>query len=359
MMLQNIKALLFVCLMTVMGCDLFPDNECSFDNNELFLGYGISPIGHPQTDDNRVAFFAESQQFTNTAIREIQPWRSSRLESGEVPNALVQFGFDRNNYCFAPVWGLSWMNEDFEPLLDHPNDTTNNSWTNNFTRVSFQTMVENFVNEVRPGVLFLSYQDDFYFEQNPNDHQFWVDFYGQLYDVIKNISPETQVGIAIHYEHISGKGILNGWTVNNWTALNRYDTNKLDLIGVTSYPFLAHVNVQSIQDDYFEDLFSQVGNTPVMLLETGWPHQKFEDFPTPWTVSEIQQQQFAQKILMLAQDNNISTVMWRHLYPAVDDCNGCDRFKTYESISLYDDNEFPLDAWNVWFEGRARDQENE
>ncbi|MCB0273015.1 MAG: hypothetical protein KDD46_08370 [Bdellovibrionales bacterium] len=347
--MRKFVSLCVVCILFLFSCDDLPENECILNSNQTFQGYAISPEGHPEDFSKLIQFYEFTQQQENASVMIGASWRESLENSGDIPQSFLAFASQANQFCFMPVWTMGWYSEG-TALLDHPNNEANNSWTNTFTKTAFETMILSFVNQVRPAYLFVSNEDDFYYEDQPNDHQNWVNFYHTLYDQIKNISPNTQVGVTFQYEHISGKGILNGWNVQNWTAFERYNPDKIDIYGFTVYPFFAHPNVEAIPSNYLDELFDHIGNKPYAITETGWPAQSFDDFPTAWSESEAQQASFAQMILSLTSGTPIDVLQWLYLYPLVDTCESCDTWKLFGSISLYDENGAPRPAANVWLE---------
>lgn len=328
------------------NCDL-ENQDCFLNPDQMLVGYAYSPFGHPENFANTASFLEETQMMTNPSLMIAGPWRTSLQTSGQVPSSFIDFFNFSKSYCFRPVYATGFRTST-DLLLDHPNNTSNISWTNEFTKNAYKNMVLSFALQTQPPYFFVDSENDFYFKDNPNDFTQWVAFYEDLYDEIKNVSPQTKIGVSFQFEHISGKGILNGWNLAQWQAMQAYNPSKVDIWGFTVYPFFANVNVSQIQNNYLDELFAMANDKPVAIVETGWPAESYADFPTPWTSSEAQQDLYVDKLFELIEGKNVEILQWLYLYPLVDTCDGCDTWKTFGSISLKNQNGFERPAFAKW-----------
>jgi hypothetical protein len=210
-------------------------------------------------------------------------------------------------------------------------------------------MVRAFATEYRPPYVFLGNENDFYFEQAPDDYANWVAAYNEAYEAIKAASPETFVGPVFNYEHLTGQGGLNGWTKPLWGALEAHDLTKVDIVGLSVYPFFGAAEPEAIADDYFEPLFARIGNRPLAVTETGWPAGHPAGFTPRWAAGERQQVEYIGRLTALLGGHEVRLVNWLLLYPLRDDGSNALAWRLFGSVSLRNAAGQPRPAYEAWY----------
>ena len=100
----------------------------------------------------------------------------------------------------------------------------------------------------------------------------FVKGYADAYDAIKKVSPSTKVFTIFQLELMRGSAFLmtgKQSTPPQWDLLAKF-SGRLDLVGYTTYPFLAYTSPADIPDDYYADA-ARRSPAPVAFTEIGWP----------------------------------------------------------------------------------------
>ena len=122
----------------------------------------------------------------------------------------------------------------------------------------------------------------------------------------KAVSPDTLVGVVFNYEHMSGHGSLNAWTTSYWGAYTAHNASKIDIVGITTYPFFDNANASSIPSTYYNDLFSHIGTKPIAITETGWSSAHATGYTPSWNASTTQQTDFISKLEYLLSGRDVA-----------------------------------------------------
>ncbi len=169
-------------------------------------------------------------------------------------------------------------------------------------------MLVSFATTYQPRFLFIGNENDFFYEQDPTDYARWITFYNAAYTAIKTVSAGTQIGPIFNFEHLAGVGTLNAWTTPNWSALTTHDLTKVDIVGVTVYPWFSYATVATVPDTYLQPLFDHVGAIPVAITESGWPAENLANLNPLWSTSEQEQVDYITKLFGFAQGHNVQMV---------------------------------------------------
>ncbi len=291
------------------------------------LGCGVSPQGFPDDFSNIVDFYEEvAATCDGGVVFGNGPWRDSLNGSGNIPSIAgvsETFGYvDMLTFGWATYPTL---------FLDSPSDPTNN-WTNEETKDLFLEMLINTADSLSPTYLFIGNEISTYWELDSTDYLNMVEFYHEAYDSIKAHSPETQVGTVFNYEHIAGSGALTGFVDSYWNAYNTFDESKLDIIGITLYPFFDNIAANDVPLDYLDDLFENISDKPIAITETGWPAESFIGL---WNASETEQVDYVDKFFNLIEGHDIPVANWLFLHYLISDIDS-DAFDIFRSVSLRD-----------------------
>lgn len=315
----------------------------------IIKGFGLSPLGFPLDYSKLADFYTEVGGMTNGAVLWNGSWRDDLVngtDAGTIPAASLALKQAASTYKFQPIFVFGWRSG-ATLYLKVPADSTNN-WSNTAARNLFKNMLVNFAATYQPPFIFLGNENDSYYEQDPTDYQNWISFYNSAYDGIKASSPNTLVGPVFNFEHLAGSGALNGWTASYWPALESHDLTKIDIVGVTLYPWLNYASAESVPSTYLDPLFSRIGSKPVAITETGWPGENPNGFNPPWETSETAQATYLSKLYNMIKSKNVKLVNWLFLYPMADPGGSPTAWKEFGSISIKNGSGNKRTVYDLW-----------
>ncbi|MFN8585214.1 MAG: hypothetical protein U0446_07815 [Dehalococcoidia bacterium] len=317
-------------------------------------GVGLSPRGMSLSGGldpaSLVAFYEEAGSHRGSAVLWNGAWRGDAVggsDAGAAPAAARSVAVEASKRCLVAVPVFGWRAGN-TPLIKTAANPTND-WTNTDARERYASMLRAFVTEFRPPYVFLGNENEFYFEQAPGDYANWVAAYNAAYDAIKAAAPETLVGPVFNYEHLAGLGALNGWTKPLWGALEAHDLAKVDVVGLSVYPFLGATAPDAIRDDYFAPLFARIGPKPVAVTETGWPAEALGGTNVPWVAGEREQVEYIGKLAALLGRHEVRLENWLLLHPLRDDGSNAQAYRLFGSVSLRNAAGEPRAAYEAWF----------
>ena len=314
--------------------------------HEVRLGYGFSPEGHPSDYSQMAAFLQEVANTCNGGVVLANgSWRESMSGSGIIPElqkAVCLLQPSPYAYTDMVVFGWGASTTPYTLYLDVPGDSTN-KWTNITAKELFLEMLVNAADSLQPAYFFIGNEINFYWAEDSVDYLNWVNFYNQAYDSVKIHSPSSEVGTVFNYEHLSGNGINIGWNTPYWGALEAFDTSRIDILGLTVYPFFNYPTANAIPDNYLEPVFNRIGNKPLAITETGWPS---DSLLANWYCSPQQQADYVNKLFTIIDSQNIEAVNWLYLYYLMDQSTDENRFAA--SISLHDSLGNTQPALSIW-----------
>lgn len=310
----------------------------------------LSPRGFPADFSQVAGFFAEVGGVPDSGVVFNGAWLDSPGDgsrAGRVPEAAALVMKMAGAHGYTPVIVFGWRS-DQRLHLRVPADATND-WTNAAARAAFNTMLLDFVGSYRPPFLFLGNENDFYYQQDSADYQNWVAFYDEAYAAIKARSPETRVGPVFNYEHLAGLGRLAGHTEPQWAALSAHDLSRVDVVGLSLYPWLQFASPGEVAADYLAPLLDRIGDTPIVITETGWPAERPSGFETPWEVSAAAQVTYLQQLQRMLAGKNVPVVAWLYLHPIAGWQTGSQAHQLFGSVSLYDAAGARRPAYDAWW----------
>lgn len=151
--------------------------------------------------------------------------------------------------------------------------------------------------EIKPDYLVLCAEINLMYFLNWQEYTYYRTLYQEAYDLVKSISPTTQIGVSYHLDIFFG---------DEEYALY-YDLGPQDFVGFTSYPghLLYKGLVPSIADiptGYYSRIRLLFPDTPVLFTEIGWPSNgdgSLED-----------QAEFVRRLPELMRDVNPALISW-------------------------------------------------
>lgn len=192
-----------------------------------------------------------------------------------------------------------------------------------------------FVGEYKPAYFGIGVEVNIFAEKNPEAFEEFVPFYNQVYDAIKEVSPNTKVFTVFQLETMKG---LDMWEIKenepHWDMIDRF---KLDVVAFTTYPGLFYREVTDIPPDHYAEIMSHVSK-PVAFTEMGW---HCSDSPEGWESSETEQAEFINKFFDLTEELDVEVAIWSFMYDP-------DIFEPFNSMGLISEEDHERLAWDVW-----------
>jgi hypothetical protein len=152
--------------------------------------------------------------------------------------------------------------------------------------------------EFKPEYFSLGNEINDYFYLHPEDIDSYMSLFVEAYSEIKEASPGTKVFVVFSYTHLIDN--------NQWDLLERFNS-KVDLIGLTTYPWKHFDDPGDIPVDYYTRL-SQHTSRPIAFTEIGWISSEERGS------SEGEQADYLMRFLELTKDMDIEMINWLFLH---------------------------------------------
>lgn len=318
---------------------------------EVVKGFGLSPQGFPLDYGKLPDFYAEVAIIPQGGVLWSGLWREDVAEgsdAGEVPSSLASVLQASAAEGITPMAVVGWRSDD-RVRLGVPSNP-NNDWSNAEAKQLFLDMIRDLARQYRPPFVFLGNENDLYYEQAPEDYPNWVRFYDRAYDAIKSISPETRVGPVFSHEHLAGTGAFAGWTRPHWGALEAHDLDRVDVLGLTLYPWLSVPTPEAVPDDYLDALTSRIGAVPLAILETGWPAEDLGGLDPDWETSASAQVRYVERLPSVLDGISVVVLDWLFLHEMRNPGDSPIDWQLYGSVSLRNDRGEKRAVYDSWIE---------
>lgn len=344
----SLLAILLLCLVQV-ACTKQKSLPKPCPIPSQMKGFSYSPFGFPLDVTKVPQFLAEVVGLKDSGIVWNGPWRDDFLlgtDAGSIPATATLVLDAAQRICFVPVTVFSWRAGAVLYLTDPDNPT--NDWSNAESIAHFQSMLVEFANTYHPPYMLLGSDNDFYYEMDAADYANWLTAYNSFYDAIKAVSPGTSVGPVFSNEHISGQGTHVGWNMTYWDAIDDHDFDKVDIVGVSVYPFYHYADAADVPTTHLDDFLDHVDDKPILITETGWPAEDQGGLSPDWNVGEDQQEDYIPKLFNMISGKEVPAVNWLFLNTMVDEGSASDYWKTFGTVSLRDDDGDERPAYELW-----------
>ncbi len=149
----------------------------------------------------------------------------------------------------------------------------------------------NLANEFKPEYLSLGNEINDYFYLHPEDLDPYLSLLDEVYSEIKGVSPNTKILVVFSFTHLIDN--------DQWDFFEKFE-NRVDMFGLTTYPWKHFDTPNSIPSDYYKKIQTYT-NKPIAFTEIGW-------------ASENEQAEFLVKFLELTKGMNIEMVNWLFLH---------------------------------------------
>ena len=157
----------------------------------------------------------------------------------------------------------------------------------------------------------------------------WIDYvaaYHEVYDLVKLHSPETKVFPILQLEYLKGAAMLSGLELEpQWDLIDDFQ-GKIDLVGLTIYPFLEYTSIDLVPADYYTEIPQKI-NLPIAITEMAWISENVSIIEG----SEVAQVEFLLRILEETRDWDLEMMLYSFLYEPY----GVDLFES-AALKTYD-----------------------
>lgn len=188
----------------------------------------------------------------------------------------------RNQVVLAEMNGLDWAfvidplnglnRREFLGLPD--------GWDPSFSNADIRKAYTNFtlwcLREFDPSYLGLASEINTYMDAYPEDVEHFLSLYREVYALIKETDPETQVFVTFQWDDLNNmfaqaaEGRAQYET--NWEQVQLFEP-QLDIWAMSSYPYFVF-NGEPIPDDYYAPLLKQT-DKPLAISEGGFSSRSF------------------------------------------------------------------------------------
>ena len=287
-------------------------------------GVSLSPKSFETAD---FTDFFEKAREAGEIVSWAGDWNELSNAQGGGPTVIATLS---SQYKYTPLIEAQFFTQSTGKLLRPLNRTT----TENYKRAAVD-----FAQKFKPKYFGLGIEVNMLYEKSPVDFENFVEFYGEVYDAIKVVSPNTKVFTIFQLEKMKGLngglfGGVNDSAKGQWTLIDRF---KSDLMAFTTYPGLIYRNPSEIPQNYYTEIKSFVSK-PIIFTEIGW-HS--DASPAGWESSEVEQAEFIKRFFDLTNELKPEFLIWSFLY----DQNTIQPFK---SMGLFNSDGSPKLVWKEW-----------
>lgn len=264
---------------------------------------GLVPRNFPRHTAADFEDLFRSVPETGGALGVYTNWADDAASEGKVPRAVASTFAAAAQYGFTPVVALGVARDapggGVTPTVD---------WAS-AQRARFMEAVTAVAREHRPELLALGVEVNRHWMSDPASFDGFVAAFAEAYDAVKAVSPGTRVFTVFQLELLRGTAYLmtaQERTAEQWDLLSRFP--KADLIGLTTYPFLAYRTPAEIPDDYYASVADRV-TVPLAFTEVGWPSGDLAG-SAEWGGTPEEQAEFVRRFDALAAPERPALAMW-------------------------------------------------
>lgn len=306
------------------GCKNKPSTE------DGIKGVSLSPKNFQSSDFTN--FFSEAKQ-TGDVVSWAGDWNELTNAQNGGPTVLATLA---SQYGYTPVIEAQFFKQSNGKLL-RPLDSV--------IKKTYKEAAVTLAEKYKLKYLALGIEVNILYEKSPADFDNFVKFYGEVYDAVKEKSPNTKVFTIFQLEKMKGLngglfGGVNNAAKSQWTLLDKFP--KSDIVAFTTYPGLIFKNPLKIPKDYYSEIKSHTAK-PIAFTEIGW---QSDTLSAEWKNSETKQAEFIKTFFDLTKDLNKEMSVWSFMYDP-------ETFEPFRSMGLRrrsDGTAKP--AWNEWIKAK-------
>lgn len=219
-----------------------------------------------QSIDDAYQVASQSSEFVPIWGRPSPFYEMAEELSGVWGEAFVE-GLTRGN-SLIPLIHFSFIDEGL--TLKIPPDLEGATLSDPDWRLAYKNAVLEAVVASEPLYLSVGNEVNRWYEEHgvdgPDGFQHFVSLYEEIYDAVKELSPETRVFCTFSRE------IVDENREADLDVFDLFDPDKVDVLVVTSYPYaLAGVNrPEDIPDDYYLEVADRMPGKPFGFSEVTW-----------------------------------------------------------------------------------------
>ncbi len=209
-------------------------------------------------------------------------------------------------------------------------------FSQSFSDQKVRTAFKNFVTRharYKPAYLALFAEVNGYLTKHPEETEHIVSLVQESRELVKQVSPDTQVTVTFQYEVLNG--LLDG--KSQWETLDALEP-ELDAVAFTTYPS-PYMTLDKIPEDYYSRIREHT-QKPVLFAESGWPTAG----ESRWHGSPESQKEFLMKFVALTED--LPPKVW--IYWFLHDWPGPGYPPFFQTMGLRTADGQPKPAWETW-----------
>ncbi|HEU5288969.1 MAG TPA: hypothetical protein VFV20_11250 [Candidatus Limnocylindria bacterium] len=270
--------------------------------------YGVAGLVRPHAP-NSTAADAEAmyRSFAETggALGVYTNWADRADTEGKVPAVVPAAFAAAKQYSFGPLVIALGVAADaggtgVKSTID---------WSST-QRERFLATVTQVARDHRPRFLALGVETNRLWLSDRTSFDGFVRGYADAYDAVKKVSPDTKVFTIFQLELMRGHATrMTGRDDEpQWDLLERF-AGRLDLLGLTTYPFLEYQRPSDLPEDYYSDAARRL-RAPVAFTEIGWPSARPASAVAAYDASPDDQAEFVARFFALTAGMRPAIALW-------------------------------------------------
>ncbi|MEK7087049.1 MAG: hypothetical protein AAB935_02190 [Patescibacteria group bacterium] len=287
---------------------------------------GVSLSPRSFTSEDFTDFFEKAKEAGNI-VSWAGDWNELSNTQGGGPTVVATLS---SQYKYIPVIETQFFTQSTGKLL-RPLDAN--------TKENYRKLAVDFAQKFKPKYLGFGIEINTLYEKSPADFEKFTEFYNEVYDAVKAVSPNTKLFTIFQLEKMKGLsgglfGNVNDPLKSQWSLPQKF---KSDLIAFTTYPDLIYKNPSEIPQNYYKEINAFVSK-PIAFTEIGW-HSAAS--PTGWESGEAEQAEFVKVFFDLTKELKPEFFIWSFLYDQ-------DAIRPFNSMGFFNNEGKAKLAWNEW-----------
>lgn len=297
---------LIASLIMTSGCvsdsgDIVPQVEetPAKEPRNFYLGFVPTPKNIPETTwEDTIAAYEETGELAEVTM----VWtgtnigQTEKLKQNKLINGLGVYGLkpvltlNVATIREVPGSGLKYV-------IDAPENVNADLSDPEFKKLWIEE-AKNLAEEFKPEYISLGNEINDYFYLYPEQLDDYLSLYDEAYAEIKKVSPDTRVFVVFSYDHLIDN--------NQWDLFDTFNS-RVDLVGITTYPWKQFDDPSDIPNDYYSRL-EEYTDKPIAFTEIGWISS------SSLGSSEKEQAEFLNRFLALTESMDIEMINWLFLH---------------------------------------------
>lgn len=303
------------------------------EERDFYLGLVPTPKGGSSASfDDLTEAYKEVGRIAEVSMVWVEPQgigQYEKLEKNQVLTALEV-------YNLKPVVTLNFATikkvpgEGLKYVIDAPEGVEPSLSDSEFRKLYVEE-AEMIARKYGPDYFSLGNEVNDYFVLNPDELDAYLSLVDEAKEAIKEVSPDTEVMVVFSYTHLVDN--------KQWGLFEKFN-DKVDLFGLTTYPWKHFDNPEDIDEGYYSRI-NRYTDTPIAFTEIGWIS----------TESEEEQARFLIKFLELTGDLDVEMVNWLFLHePELDGIVGDIGGLATATVSLKNMDGSKKEIYDVWLD---------